>query len=411
MIASIGPDAVPALVPLSEAREDGVRLVSRLALAHLGDTRAGVDALVRALPDPPASAALEALPSEESIPALSAVIKGSTRHSHTSRQQAARALQRISPDRADDVLAEALRSPEAYQRVEALEFLADREKLQEQWLMTLVQLAGDDNHLVRLAVAKMLSRWPESEAAAYGLIRLSQDSSHEVAWAAHQALLRSRALAAVAYLCDALLAPDETVSDEASSALRDRDPRLLSVVTAAIYDGREVDVRTRQHFRKMHNRSAQLTHPRDDLALAWMVVSRPGLAAYVEGLDATSSAVVTKLAELLSTQSLNEALASEHPQARLLAARILARLEEDAGSDAGEDAADASPPRDGLSRETAVVVGSIADEYRWIAEHYPDYKTVWQSFGDVIHIRSDEGDELNLFFDIWSFFGRQESGS
>ncbi|MDP4129410.1 MAG: hypothetical protein Q8918_00475 [Bacteroidota bacterium] len=74
---------------------------------------------------------------------------------------------------------------------------------------------------------------------------------------------------------------------------------------------------------------------------------------------------------------------------------------------------------DGLSFETAIVVNEnsesdgIRAEYRWIKEHYADYRVKRQSqpkykkrLYDIIQIQFSDDRVLALYFDISQFYGR-----
>ena len=77
---------------------------------------------------------------------------------------------------------------------------------------------------------------------------------------------------------------------------------------------------------------------------------------------------------------------------------------------------------DGLSREKAVIVrtkshsGGIASEYGWVREHYPGAKVTLQALTmpigarqyDTLTIKTAEGRELKLWFDITEFFPEKE---
>lgn len=68
---------------------------------------------------------------------------------------------------------------------------------------------------------------------------------------------------------------------------------------------------------------------------------------------------------------------------------------------------------DGLSCATRVVAPSIPAEYAWVKRHYPGAKVVMQSLGrcdggpaDELDVRTAEGNQITLYFDISSFFGK-----
>ena len=73
---------------------------------------------------------------------------------------------------------------------------------------------------------------------------------------------------------------------------------------------------------------------------------------------------------------------------------------------------------DGLSCETRVLVhvdneiAGVSAEYAWLAAKYPGYERGTQGLGkcgeapvDVLHIKTAEGKELDVYFDISEFFG------
>src|ERR1700741_3020023 len=72
---------------------------------------------------------------------------------------------------------------------------------------------------------------------------------------------------------------------------------------------------------------------------------------------------------------------------------------------------------DGSSYEKAIVIHEgherqgIADEYAWIRNRYPRSKTQSQSLNyyknrpyDIIHIVTDDGKEVAVYFDISNFY-------
>lgn len=76
---------------------------------------------------------------------------------------------------------------------------------------------------------------------------------------------------------------------------------------------------------------------------------------------------------------------------------------------------------DGTSCATAVVVlggdafSGIAAEYAWLDRRYPGYKKILQRLttcndraADLIRIRTSEGHEVDVFFDISDFYGKLE---
>jgi hypothetical protein len=74
---------------------------------------------------------------------------------------------------------------------------------------------------------------------------------------------------------------------------------------------------------------------------------------------------------------------------------------------------------DGLSYETAIVITEtsetkgVAAEYAWLREHYPGAKMNQQSLTthdgkpyDILNIKTEQGKELDIYFDISNFFGK-----
>jgi hypothetical protein len=82
--------------------------------------------------------------------------------------------------------------------------------------------------------------------------------------------------------------------------------------------------------------------------------------------------------------------------------------------------ADVPPPKvekaaapDGTSYEKAVPVKSVDAEYQWLKKKYPGYTIKLQSLRmkdgkpfDVLAITTKGGTEMEVFFDISSFFGK-----
>ena len=75
--------------------------------------------------------------------------------------------------------------------------------------------------------------------------------------------------------------------------------------------------------------------------------------------------------------------------------------------------------QDGLSFKTAVFVTEKTEktgpssEYKWIKEHYTDYKVKMQALVyseqkpfDIITIIFSDGKEIKLYFDISNYFGK-----
>lgn len=63
-------------------------------------------------------------------------------------------------------------------------------------------------------------------------------------------------------------------------------------------------------------------------------------------------------------------------------------------------------------REKSETVG-VSAEYKWLAQHYPGYKTKMQSLNnvkgksyDVLTIETVDGVEKKVYFDISNFFGK-----
>ena len=69
--------------------------------------------------------------------------------------------------------------------------------------------------------------------------------------------------------------------------------------------------------------------------------------------------------------------------------------------------------RDGLSYETAIIAKSISYEYDWIKKKYPGSQPQQQMLThqkrksyDIITILSQNGETIDIYFDITSFFGK-----
>src|SRR5262245_40165945 len=69
--------------------------------------------------------------------------------------------------------------------------------------------------------------------------------------------------------------------------------------------------------------------------------------------------------------------------------------------------------RPGGTRDTAIVVGSHREEYEWLHEHYPGHTLALQHVVedgaitfDVVTLRTDEGLEFEVHFDITSFYSK-----
>jgi hypothetical protein len=72
---------------------------------------------------------------------------------------------------------------------------------------------------------------------------------------------------------------------------------------------------------------------------------------------------------------------------------------------------DRSSDGDGLTCERRVKVAAVPEEYAWVKEHYPGAKVNMQSLSrcgesptDELQIRTADGREVTLHFDISSFF-------
>jgi hypothetical protein len=72
------------------------------------------------------------------------------------------------------------------------------------------------------------------------------------------------------------------------------------------------------------------------------------------------------------------------------------------------------PDPDGCSPQTAISVGSVGEEYAWVARNLPGARLVHQALTffegkplDVLTLSMELGDERQVFFDISSFYGRE----
>ena len=78
-----------------------------------------------------------------------------------------------------------------------------------------------------------------------------------------------------------------------------------------------------------------------------------------------------------------------------------------------------SADKDGSSYEKAIVIKAknetkgIAAEYKWLSENYPGYTLKSQSLDgkekrhyDIMQIKTKDGDEKSIYFDITNFFGK-----
>jgi tetratricopeptide (TPR) repeat protein len=67
----------------------------------------------------------------------------------------------------------------------------------------------------------------------------------------------------------------------------------------------------------------------------------------------------------------------------------------------------------GTTAETAIVVGSVSEEYQWLRKYYPGYQMIMQSLVsvdgtpyDILNFKTADGVEMSVYFDISSFFGK-----
>lgn len=85
----------------------------------------------------------------------------------------------------------------------------------------------------------------------------------------------------------------------------------------------------------------------------------------------------------------------------------------------GQAGSENSLNQKGSSFQEAVIIQKfnetegVSEEYRWIAIHHPGYATVRQALTyhmkkpyDIITIRNDKGEEMQIYFDISNFFGK-----
>jgi len=75
---------------------------------------------------------------------------------------------------------------------------------------------------------------------------------------------------------------------------------------------------------------------------------------------------------------------------------------------------EAGPNPDGHSPQTAISVGSIGEEYAWVAKNLPGARLLSQALTivegrafDVLTLAIESGDERQVFFDISSFYGHE----
>ena len=78
-----------------------------------------------------------------------------------------------------------------------------------------------------------------------------------------------------------------------------------------------------------------------------------------------------------------------------------------------------NPEADGSSFEKAIIINKknetdgVAEEYKWLREHYPGYTFRSQSLNykdkrsyDILKIKTQSGEEKSIYFDITNFFGK-----
>ena len=72
-----------------------------------------------------------------------------------------------------------------------------------------------------------------------------------------------------------------------------------------------------------------------------------------------------------------------------------------------------NPSQDGSSKEKAIVVKSIGEEYDWIKKHYPGSTVQGQALisdkgkhFDLLKFTIADGTKKEVYFDINSFFGK-----
>lgn len=83
------------------------------------------------------------------------------------------------------------------------------------------------------------------------------------------------------------------------------------------------------------------------------------------------------------------------------------------------DSNSSSTIEDGSSFENAIMITATTEsagvdaEYKWLAAHYPSYTMIRQSLHvveeipyDVMSIKTSEGEEKDVFFNISNFFGK-----
>ncbi len=75
--------------------------------------------------------------------------------------------------------------------------------------------------------------------------------------------------------------------------------------------------------------------------------------------------------------------------------------------------------QDGLSFDTAIIIKAshesegVRAEYQWLEQHYPGYTATRQKLRssdsvryDIIEIETSEGQNISIYFNINSFFGK-----
>ena len=69
------------------------------------------------------------------------------------------------------------------------------------------------------------------------------------------------------------------------------------------------------------------------------------------------------------------------------------------------------PPRDGSSPDRAIIVQDVAEEYAWLARHWPGFRLVMQRLSgngekrfDVLTMSSEDGDLRQVYFDVSARF-------
>lgn len=88
-------------------------------------------------------------------------------------------------------------------------------------------------------------------------------------------------------------------------------------------------------------------------------------------------------------------------------------------SDVPVTSVESSAQKDGSNYEKAIVIKAknetdgIAAEYKWLRENYPGHTLIKQSLHaegkkhyDIMQIKTKEGNEKSIYFDITNFFGK-----